>query len=69
MRPFWLPAELVKLPSMCCFYTVRACNFLHNYPLYKSPVKVVRTTAPSVMGDHHAGSDTTRVLVFQNVNN
>ena len=26
MRHFWPRAELLKLPSMCCFHTVRACK-------------------------------------------
>jgi len=34
---FWLPAELVKLTSMCCFCTVRACKKIQKQPLYKSP--------------------------------
>jgi len=32
MRHFWLCAELVKLPNMCCFCTVRACKKIAEVP-------------------------------------
>ena len=30
MWHFWLPAECVKLPDMCGFHTVRACQKIHK---------------------------------------
>jgi len=37
MRHFWLPAELLKLPSMCCFYTVSACQIFAQLPPLQIP--------------------------------
>ena len=42
MRHKWLCAELVKLPSMHCFCTVRACKKIHKLAPLETPIKVVR---------------------------
>jgi len=37
MRHLWLCAELHKLPSMCCFYTVRDCQKIAEVPPLQIP--------------------------------
>jgi len=37
MRHFWLCAVHLKLPSMCCFYTVRACKKIAEVPPLQIP--------------------------------
>jgi len=37
MRHFRLPAELDKLPSVCCFHTVRACQKIAEAPPLQIP--------------------------------